>query len=89
MSNPPAALQTAEALLPRPSTPRQWRHGVWGCLSNRATCVTGCFCPCVLFGQTQHRLDHDNSVDTYESCNSTVRRPAAAPCAPALTVRSA
>jgi len=32
-----------------------WRHGLWDC-GDVGVCCTGLFCPCILYGKTQHRL---------------------------------
>lgn len=34
----------------------QWKHSLCECSGDIGTCMTGVFCPCVLYGKTGHRL---------------------------------
>ncbi|KAF2489781.1 PLAC8-domain-containing protein [Lophium mytilinum] len=34
----------------------EWKHGLCECGSDVGTCMTGLFCPCVLYGRTAYRL---------------------------------
>ncbi|KAL0263733.1 hypothetical protein SLS55_002714 [Diplodia seriata] len=35
---------------------RQWKHSICECSGDVATCMTGVFCPCVVYGKTSYRL---------------------------------
>lgn len=39
----------------------QWMHSLCACNPDVATCVTGLFCPCVLYGRTAHRLSQKSA----------------------------
>ncbi|PSN66039.1 PLAC8-domain-containing protein [Corynespora cassiicola Philippines] len=37
-------------------TAHEWKHSLCECSGDVSTCLTGLFCPCVLYGRTAHRL---------------------------------
>lgn len=43
------------AAAPQPATGGTWTHSLCSC-SEPTICMTGLFCPCILYGRTQHRL---------------------------------
>ncbi|EAW13176.1 DUF614 domain protein [Aspergillus clavatus NRRL 1] len=53
-----------------------WSHGLCEC-SNIGTCCLGSFCPCILYGRTQHRLSRKSRKEDptnmlgYETCNGS------------------
>ncbi|CCX07782.1 PLAC8 family-domain-containing protein [Pyronema domesticum] len=38
-----------------------WSFGLFSCFSDPAAAIKACFCPCVSYGQTRHRLHNPNS----------------------------
>ncbi|KAJ5653892.1 hypothetical protein N7490_000895 [Penicillium lividum] len=52
-----------------------WTHGMCDCSNNFAACFLGIFCPCILYGKTQYRLNRKSKGEDptnmlgYESCN--------------------
>ncbi|KAJ5939031.1 hypothetical protein N7466_002165 [Penicillium verhagenii] len=54
-----------------------WTNGLCDCSSNFAACFMGIFCPCILYGKTQYRLNRKSKGEDptnmlgYESCNGS------------------
>ncbi|WVZ03842.1 hypothetical protein V8G54_024648, partial [Vigna mungo] len=42
-----------------PPADEPWMTGIFGCAEDRESCLTGLFCPCVLFGRNVERLKED------------------------------
>lgn len=40
---------------------KEWKHSMCDCGSDVGTCLTGLFCPCILYGKTSYRLSRKNS----------------------------
>jgi Cys-rich protein (TIGR01571 family) len=38
------------------SKSHEWKHSLCGCSGDIGTCITGLFCPCILYGRTSYRL---------------------------------
>ncbi|KAF8474618.1 PLAC8 family-domain-containing protein [Kalaharituber pfeilii] len=49
----------------------EWETGFCSCFSPIGTCCLGAWCPCILYGRTHHRLEHNGSLDGYSCCNSS------------------
>ncbi|CCF42511.1 hypothetical protein CH063_02855 [Colletotrichum higginsianum] len=47
----------------------RWHHGLCGCCASCELCLLGTFLPCLLFGQTSHRIE-DPSMEGYSHVNS-------------------
>ncbi|KAI9794478.1 MAG: hypothetical protein M1833_000391 [Piccolia ochrophora] len=59
---------TAPAVGPHRGPVQEWRNGFWDCCSPSGTCCMGYWCPCILFGKTQHRLK-DPTLQSYDTFN--------------------
>ncbi|KAI4332742.1 hypothetical protein L6164_017625 [Bauhinia variegata] len=44
-----------------PPADEPWTTGIFGCAEDRESCLTGLFCPCVLFGRNVESLRDDNT----------------------------
>ncbi|CAI8615933.1 unnamed protein product [Vicia faba] len=44
-----------------PPADEPWMTGIFGCVEDRQSCLTGLFCPCVLFGRNVESLRDDNT----------------------------
>ncbi|CAK8575412.1 unnamed protein product [Lathyrus sativus] len=42
-----------------PPADEPWMTGIFGCIEDRESCLTGLFCPCVLFGRNVESLKDD------------------------------
>lgn len=42
-------------------TTHSWKHALCSCNSDISTCLTGFFCPCILYGRTSYRLSQKSS----------------------------
>ncbi|KAF2264843.1 PLAC8-domain-containing protein [Lojkania enalia] len=40
---------------------REWKHSLCSCSGDISTCLTGLFCPCILYGRTSYRLNQKSS----------------------------
>jgi Cys-rich protein (TIGR01571 family) len=40
---------------------KEWKHSMCDCGSDVGTCLTGLFCPCILYGKTSYRLSRKSS----------------------------
>lgn len=40
---------------------KEWNHSMCNCGSDVGTCLTGLFCPCILYGKTSYRLSQKSS----------------------------
>lgn len=40
---------------------KKWKHGLCACAPDVSTCLTGMFCPCILYGRTSYRLSQKSS----------------------------
>jgi len=49
---------------------KDWETGFCSCSSPCGTCCLGACCPCILYGRTQYRLEHNGSTEGYSFCNS-------------------
>ena len=53
-----------------------WRHGLCEC-GDFGTCCLGCWCPCMLYGKTQYRLNQKSArkdptnLLSYKACNDS------------------
>lgn len=47
-----------------------WAHGLFDCCSPGGLCLKTFFCPCIVFGKTQARVN--NKLDDYSCCNGSV-----------------
>jgi len=56
---------------PRPAGASAWHNDFFGCFDPIDTCVITCFCPCVTFGKTHHRLRKDPTLKDYSPVNAT------------------
>ncbi|AES98213.1 PLAC8 family protein [Medicago truncatula] len=43
----------------KPPADEPWMTGIFGCVEDRESCLTGLFCPCVLFGRNLQSLRED------------------------------
>ncbi|KAG6435632.1 hypothetical protein SASPL_100506 [Salvia splendens] len=59
--NAPTCEQCGQTLPPSYSPPadEDWVSGIFGCTEDRDSCLTGMFCPCVLFGRNVATLNDD------------------------------
>ncbi|OHW98907.1 PLAC8 family protein [Colletotrichum incanum] len=46
----------------------RWHHGLCGCCASFELCLLGTFLPCLLLGQTLHRIE-DPSMENYNHIN--------------------
>ncbi|KAK8209668.1 PLAC8 family-domain-containing protein [Phyllosticta capitalensis] len=46
--------------LSNPGSKQEWKHSLCECSADCGTCMTGVFCPCILFGKTAFRLRRKN-----------------------------
>ncbi|KAL2867552.1 PLAC8 family protein [Aspergillus lucknowensis] len=53
---------------PAPASGRNWSYSFWQFWTPIDTCLMGWFCPCILFGKTQARID-DPSLANYSPIN--------------------
>jgi len=44
---------------------------LWGCCSPVDLCCITCCVPCVTFGKTYHRMEHNGDMSTYEPVNTS------------------
>lgn len=44
-----------------PGTTHAWNHSLCSCTGDFSSCLTGFFCPCVLYGRTSYRLSQKNA----------------------------
>ncbi|KAF1941446.1 PLAC8-domain-containing protein [Clathrospora elynae] len=42
-------------------TSHEWKNGLCACSPDPSTCLTGLFCPCVLYGRTSYRLSQKSA----------------------------
>jgi Cys-rich protein (TIGR01571 family) len=40
---------------------KEWKHSTCDCGGDVGTCLTGLFCPCILYGKTSYRLSQKSS----------------------------
>ncbi|OAL49275.1 PLAC8-domain-containing protein [Pyrenochaeta sp. DS3sAY3a] len=50
---------------------RPWSSSLWGCFSPPDLCCITCCVPCVTFGKTYHRMEHNGDMSTYEPVNTS------------------
>ncbi|KAK7263953.1 hypothetical protein RJT34_31553 [Clitoria ternatea] len=53
-----------------PPADEPWMTGIFGCAEDRESCLTGLFCPCVLFGRNVERLKEDTPWTTPCICHA-------------------
>ncbi|KAF3929328.1 hypothetical protein AA313_de0209423 [Arthrobotrys entomopaga] len=48
-----------------------YKYGFCSCFGDIGSCCLGCWCPCMLYSRTHHRLKTvpDSNLDAYSSCN--------------------
>jgi Cys-rich protein (TIGR01571 family) len=42
-------------------TPHEWKHSLCECSGDCGTCITGLFCPCIIYGRTSYRLNQKSN----------------------------
>ncbi|QSZ31095.1 hypothetical protein DSL72_000656 [Monilinia vaccinii-corymbosi] len=47
-----------------------WSNSIWDCFSPGQLCLKATFCPCFVYGKTQHRLNRDPHLMGYERFNN-------------------
>ncbi|KAF8425200.1 PLAC8 family-domain-containing protein [Tirmania nivea] len=49
----------------------KYKHSAWSGLSEIGICCTGCWCPCILYSRTKHRLktSPNSNLNDFQSCN--------------------
>ncbi|KAF7867245.1 hypothetical protein EAF04_005328 [Stromatinia cepivora] len=47
-----------------------WSNSIWNCFSPGSLCLKATFCPCFVYGKTQHRLSRDPNLMGYERFNA-------------------
>ncbi|GFQ08671.1 cell number regulator 6, partial [Phtheirospermum japonicum] len=59
--NAPRCEQCGQTLPPTYSAPadEDWATGIFGCTEDHESCLTGLFCPCVLFGRNVATFNED------------------------------
>ncbi|CAO2649166.1 Nn.00g101150.m01.CDS01 [Neocucurbitaria sp. VM-36] len=50
---------------------KPWSASLWACFSPPDLCCITCCVPCVTFGKTYHRLEHNGDMTTYEPINTS------------------
>ncbi|KAH8747634.1 hypothetical protein F5883DRAFT_437146 [Diaporthe sp. PMI_573] len=50
--------------------PSDWQKGLLGCLSPVGLCCEACWCPCIIFGCTNHRMKNKGNMQNYYCFNS-------------------
>jgi len=53
------------------TTGKAWTNGLFGCFSPIDLCALTCCLPCVTFGKTHHRLEHNGDMTHYEPINTS------------------
>ncbi|KAG9142044.1 hypothetical protein Leryth_022466, partial [Lithospermum erythrorhizon] len=48
----------------QPPSDEDWQTGIFGCTEDQESCVTGLFCPCILFGRNVENMNHDIPYST-------------------------
>ncbi|KAF3930613.1 hypothetical protein ABW19_dt0205199 [Dactylella cylindrospora] len=50
---------------------QDYKSGLCSCFGDIGSCCLGCWCPCMLYSKTHHRLKTvpDSNLDNYSSCN--------------------
>ncbi|EPS36118.1 hypothetical protein H072_10442 [Dactylellina haptotyla CBS 200.50] len=50
---------------------QEYKYGLCSCFSDIGSCCLGCWCPCMLYSKTHHRLKTvpDSNLDAYSACN--------------------
>ncbi|KAF3908948.1 hypothetical protein ABW21_db0208925 [Orbilia brochopaga] len=50
---------------------QEYKYGFCSCFGDIGSCCLGCWCPCMLYSRTHHRLKTvpDSNLDNYGSCN--------------------
>ncbi|KAF3151517.1 hypothetical protein TWF225_007346 [Orbilia oligospora] len=50
---------------------QEYKYGFCSCFGDIGSCCLGCWCPCMLYSKTHHRLKTvpDSNLDAYGSCN--------------------
>ena len=51
-----------------------WSSGFFECFDPIDSCLLTCFCPCVMFGRTHHRLNKDPDLKGFSVVNGSVRQ---------------
>ncbi|ESZ97231.1 hypothetical protein SBOR_2354 [Sclerotinia borealis F-4128] len=57
-----------------------WSNSIWDCFSPGELCLKTTFCPCFVYGKTQHRLNQDANLMGYERFNNDCLLWAGAQC---------
>ncbi|KAK6614627.1 hypothetical protein H4I96_00948 [Botrytis cinerea] len=50
----------------------EWSNSIWNCFSPSSLCLKAFFCPCFVYGKTQHRLNKDPNLMGYSRFNNDV-----------------
>lgn len=56
---------------PAPANAQPWYTDFFGCFDPIDTCLITCFCPCVTFGKTHHRLRKSPTLEGYSPINAS------------------
>lgn len=58
-----------------PASASGWNASYCGFCTPCGLCLETWCCPCLTFGKTSHRMRSGGNMETYESCNASVRPP--------------
>ncbi|KAF2175118.1 hypothetical protein K469DRAFT_702992 [Zopfia rhizophila CBS 207.26] len=50
---------------------QNWHHNGSSCCRPFGTCMLTCFCPCITYGRTRHRIKQDGDLKAYSCCNAS------------------
>ncbi|TGO21771.1 hypothetical protein BPAE_0201g00090 [Botrytis paeoniae] len=48
----------------------EWSNSIWNCFSPSSLCLKAFFCPCFVYGKTQHRINKDPNLMGYSRFNN-------------------